>query len=73
MSDSPFTHDSSHSLAESFFASLETELLDRKVFQTRPEAQIAVFDYIEARYNPHRRHSSLGQVSPVNFERAQAA
>lgn len=58
-----------NALAESFFASLECELIDRCSFKTRPEARIAVFEYIEAWYNPHRRHSALGQVSPVNFEK----
>jgi putative transposase len=58
-----------NALAESFFASLECELIDRETFRTRPEARIAVFDYIEAWYNPFRRHKANGQVSPVNFEK----
>jgi putative transposase len=58
-----------NALCESFFATLECELLDRRRFKTRAEAKMAIFDFIEAWYNPHRRHSSLGQQSPVNFER----
>ena len=56
-------------MAESFFATLETELLDRNRFRTQSEARMAVFDFIEGWYNPHRRHSALGQVSPVKFEK----
>ena len=62
-----------NAMAESFFVSLQTELLDRRTFQSRPEARIAVFDYIEDWYDPHRRHSSIGKMSPVNFERVLAA
>lgn len=63
-----------NALAESFFASLECELIDRSAFQNRADAQLAVFDYIEGWYNPHRRHSALGLLSPINFEhQAQAA
>ncbi len=58
-----------NAMAESFFASLECELLDRQRFVTQAEAKMAVFDYIEGFYNPRRRHSSIGQISPVNFER----
>ena len=58
-----------NALAESFFASLETELIDRSSWRTRADARLAVFDYIEAFYNPWRRHSSLGQHSPAEFER----
>jgi len=57
-----------NALAESFFATLECELLDRRKFRTREEASRAVFEFIEGWYNPHRRHSSLGQVSPVRYE-----
>ena len=55
-------------MAESFFATLECELLDRQRFPTPREARLAVFDYIEGFYNPHRRHSALGYLSPINFE-----
>ncbi len=58
-----------NAMAESFFASLETELIDRTSWRTRADARLAVFDYIEAFYNPRRRHSSLGQLSPAEFER----
>ena len=56
-------------MAESFFATLETELLDRTSFTTRNQARSAVFDYIEGFYNPHRRHSTIGYHSPNNYER----
>jgi putative transposase len=58
-----------NAMAESFFASLETELIDRSAWATRGEARLAVFDYIEAFYNRQRRHSSLGYLSPDEFER----
>ena len=55
-------------MAESFFATLECELLDRRRFRTQAEARIAVFEFIEGFYNPRRRHSSLGYLSPIKFE-----
>jgi hypothetical protein len=58
-----------NAMAESFFASLECEVLDRNHFRTREEARTAVFSWIEGWYNPHRRHSSLGYLSPKQFER----
>jgi len=58
-----------NAITESFFASLECELLDRSAFRTRNEARTAIFDYIEAFYNTHRRHSALGYLSPAEFER----
>lgn len=60
-----------NAMAESFFASLECELIDRRSFHTKAEARLAVFTYIEGWYNPWRRHSALGRVSPINFERSQ--
>ena len=57
-------------MAESFFATLETELLDRHTFANRDQARSAVFDYIEGFYNPHRRHSAIGYHSPNNYERS---
>ena len=57
-----------NALCESFFASLECELLDRSSFRAQTDARLAVFDYIEGFYNSRRRHSSLGQVSPMRFE-----
>ena len=59
-----------NAVAESFFATLETELLDRTSFPTRNHARAAVFDYIEGFYNPHRRHSAIGYHSPVDYERS---
>ena len=53
---------------ESFFASLQTELLDRHVWPTRDALRSAIFHYIEIFYNRRRRHSSLGQISPNEFE-----
>jgi len=62
-----------NAMAESFFATLECELLYRTRFPTRAEARIAIFDFIEGFYNPSRRHSSLGYLSPIEFERRNAA
>ena len=58
-----------NAMAESFFATLERELLNRRCFKTQTEARMAVFEWIEGWYNPHRRHSSLGYLSPINYER----
>jgi len=58
-----------NAMAESFFASLECELIDRRVFKTKTEARLALFTWIEGWYNPCRRHSALGQRSPATFER----
>ena len=57
-----------NALCESFFASLECELIDRHSFRSKLQARLAVFDYIEGFYNPHRRHSSLDYLSPINYE-----
>jgi putative transposase len=54
---------------ESFFSTLKTERTARKVYRTRNQAKADVFDYIECFYNPKRRHSTLGYLSPVEFER----
>jgi putative transposase len=62
-----------NAMAESFFATLECELLDRRRFKTQAEARMAVFEFIEGFYNPRRRHSSLGYLSPVAFERQHTA
>ena len=61
-----------NALCESFFASLECELLDRNRFPTPTQARSALFDFIEGFYNPHRLHSSLGYHSPAEFERRYA-
>jgi putative transposase len=62
-----------NALCESFFATLECELLDRQRFRTQAEARRAVFDFIESWYNLQRRHSSLGYLSPAEFEKLQEA
>ena len=59
-----------NAMAESFFATLECELLDRHRFATQAEARRAIFESIEGWYHPHRRHSRLGYRSPVHFERS---
>ncbi len=58
-----------NAMCESFFATLECELLNRRSFKTQVEARMAVFDFIEGWYNPHRRHSALDYRSPVEYER----
>jgi putative transposase len=57
-----------NAIAEALFATLETELLKRHRFIDRGTARRALFDYIEGWYNPHRRHSALGYLSPSEFE-----
>ena len=52
-----------------FFASLECELIDRRSWKNKTEARLAIFTWIESWYNPTRRHSGLGYLSPNNFER----
>ena len=54
---------------ESFFSSLKTERIAKKVYRTRDQAKADVFDYIERFYNPRRRHSTLGYLSPIDFEK----
>ncbi len=61
-----------NALCESFFATLECELLDRHRFGGRAEARLAVFEFIEGFYNRRRRHSALGYRSPVAFEADEA-
>jgi putative transposase len=58
-----------NAVAESFFATLEKDLLRRRSFATRQDARTAVFDYIEAFYNPVRLHSTLDYMSPVEYEK----
>lgn len=58
-----------NAMCESFFATLECELLARRRFATKAEARLAVFEFMEGWYNPTRRHSRLGQISPIEFER----
>jgi putative transposase len=57
-----------NAMAESFFGTLQLELLDRRHWQSRAELASAIFEYVEAFYNPRRRHSSIGNLSPVEFE-----
>ncbi len=52
----------------SFWSTLRTESTARNHFKSRAQARLAVFDFIECFYNPQRRHSSIGGVSPVAFE-----
>lgn len=58
-----------NSMVESFFGSMQLELLDRQPWATRQELANAIFEWIEAWYNPRRRHSSLGNLSPIDYER----
>ena len=60
-----------NALCESFFATLECELIDRQRFRSQAEARMAVFEFIEGWYNPRRRHSAIGYLSPINYERNQ--
>jgi putative transposase len=62
-----------NAMCESFFSTLEAELLSRRRFQSQAEARMACFSYIEGWYNPHRRHSALGYLSPVAFEQKMTA
>ena len=62
-----------NAMAESFFATLECELIQRRAFHSHAEARMAVFRFIEGWYNTRRRHSALGYLSPNDFERAAAA
>ena len=58
-----------NAMAESFFATLEREVIDRRRFRSRTEARMAIFSWLEGWCNPHRRHSALGCLSPINYER----
>ena len=58
-----------NAMMESFFGTLQRELLDRRSWTTRKELASAIFEWIEAWYNPRRRHTSIGNLSPVNYER----
>jgi len=59
-----------NALCESFFATLECELIDRRRFRSQAEARIAIFTFLEGWYNPRRRHSALGYLSPIDYERS---
>ncbi len=56
---------------ESFFSTIQRKRLDRRNHATRDQARADVFDYIERFYNPRRRHSTLGLVSPDQYEKAR--
>jgi transposase InsO family protein len=58
-----------NAMMESFFSSLESEVLDRNRFSSHEQARAAIFSWIEGWYNPHRRHSGIGYLSPQEFER----
>ena len=62
-----------NAMCESFFATLECELLDRRRFATHAEGEMAIFDFIEGFYNTHRIHSALDYKSPVEYERQHLA
>ncbi|KPF68389.1 hypothetical protein IP84_10105 [beta proteobacterium AAP99] len=59
-----------NAMAGSFFASLEAELIERNSFESKAQARMAVFTWIEAWYSPRRRHSALGYLSTLNFEKS---
>jgi putative transposase len=61
-----------NAVAESFFSSLKTELVDDEDYFTRSEAKKSIFEYIEVFYNRQRRHSYLGYISPIEYEQANA-
>ena len=58
-----------NAMAESFFATLEREVINRRRFKSQAEARMAIFQWLEGWYNLHRRHSALGYLSPLNYER----
>ena len=62
-----------NAMVESFFGTLECELLDRVRFKTKRGACTEIFDFIEGFYNPHRLHSSLDYMSPLEFEEQHLA
>jgi putative transposase len=62
-----------NAVAESFFATLQTELLDRHPWTTRAQLASAIFEYVEVFYNRRRRHSRLGYLSPIDYETAHAS
>jgi putative transposase len=64
-----------NAMCESFNATLECELLERTILRSQRQAALAIFDFIEGWYNPHRRHTALGMLSPVQYEQrmSQAA
>jgi len=62
-----------NAMMESFFSTLQRELLDRRTWRTRKELASGIFEWIEAWYNPRRRHTSIDNLSPVAYERLYTA
>jgi putative transposase len=62
-----------NAMAESFFATLEREVINRRRFKSQAEARMAIFQWLEGWYNRHRRHSALGYLSPINYERRMSS
>ena len=62
-----------NAVAESFFHTLQLELLDEHHWASRQQLALAIFDWIESWYNPRRRHSYVGMLSPIDYETATAA
>ena len=62
-----------NALVESFWSSMQRELLDRRSWASRTELASAMFEWIEDWYNPRRRHSALGYLSPVDYEALHTA
>ncbi len=60
-----------NALMEAFWARLQTELLNRKTWKTRIELSTALFDYLEIFHNRNRRHSALGMLTPIEFEKVR--
>ena len=58
---------------ESFFSSLKTERVRHRIYETRAEARADLFDYVERFYNPRRRHSTIGYLSPIDYEKAMGS
>ena len=58
-----------NAMAESFFATLQREVINRGRFKRQAEARMEIFQWLEGRYNPHRRHSAVGYLSPIDYER----
>jgi putative transposase len=62
-----------NAMCESFFATLEGKLLSRTAFRSHSEARLALFEFIEGWYNPHRLHSALDYQSPIHYEKKHLA
>ena len=62
-----------NSMMESFWGTMQLELLDSRTWKTRAELASAIFEWIECWYNPKRRHSSIGMLSPIDYEAAHTS